>query len=201
MNNDITPIPISNFNIYMTKIDVDNLKIMEELDTGKRQVEPSYKDGFLSKTTVTYFEDERLPLNSPECEKLKKLMTEKVSSIVGKPMVLAEIWSLTLNRGQSITVHTHKSNTHMRPEDYYSVSYYVNAPEGSARLIFNVNICNTIERLIPITPEPGMFLIFNSFIQHYSDRHNSDEPRLVISANFHPKNPDLTPVPDWSAYN
>jgi hypothetical protein len=201
MNDDIISIPISDFNIYMTKIDVDNSKIMEELDTGKRQVEPSYKDGFLSKTTVTYFEDERLPLDAYECEKLKKLMTEKVSIAAGKPMVLAEIWSLTLNRGQSITVHTHKSNTHMRPEEYYSVSYYVNAPEGSARLIFNVSICNTIERLIPITPEPGMFLIFNSFIQHYSDRHSSDEPRLVISANFHPENPDLTPIPDWSAYN
>jgi hypothetical protein len=201
MSEEIIQIPLSDFSIHMTRINVDNLKILEELDSGKRQIEHSYREGFLSKTTVTYFEDERLPLNAPECEKLKQLMTDKVSAVAGKPMMLAEIWSLTLNRGQSITVHTHKSNTHMRPEDYYSVSYYVNAPEGSARLIFNVNICNTIERLIPITPEPGMFLIFNSFIQHYSDRHNSDEQRLVISANFHPENPDLTPVPDWSAYN
>jgi hypothetical protein len=201
MNDDIVSIPISDFNIYMTKVDVDNVKIAKELSDGKRQIEASYKDGFLSKTNVTYFEDERLPLNAQECEKLKSLMTEKVSIVAGKPMVLTEIWSLTLSRGQSITVHTHKSNTHMRPQDYYSVSYYVNAPEGSARLIFNVNICNTIERLIPITPKPGMFLIFNSFIQHYSDRHNSDDQRLVISANFHPKNPDLTPVPDWSAYD
>ena len=128
-------IPLSDFNIYMTRIDVDNLKILEELDSGKRQIEDSYREGFLSKTTVTYFEDERLPLNAPECEKLKKLMTEKVSAAAGKPMMLAEIWSLTLNRGQSITVHTHKSNTHMHPEEYYSVSYYVNAPEGSAKLI------------------------------------------------------------------
>ena len=201
MSEEVIQIPLSDFNIHMTRIDVDNLKILGELDSGKRQIEDSYREGFLSKTTVTYFEDERLPLNAPECEKLKRLMTDKVSAVAGKPMILAEIWSLTLNRGQSITVHTHKSNTHMHPEEYYSVSYYVNAPEGSAKLIFNVNICNTIERLIPITPESGMFLIFNSFIQHYSDRHNSDEPRLVISANFHPVEPNLEHVPDWSAYN
>jgi hypothetical protein len=201
MSEEITQIPLSDFNIHMTRIDVDNLKILEELDSGKRQIENSYREGFLSKTTVTYFEDERLPLNAPECEKLKRLMTDKVSAVAGKPMMLAEIWSLTLNKGQSITVHTHKSNTHMHPEEYYSVSYYVNAPAGSARLIFNINICNTVERLIPITPESGMFLIFNSFIQHYSDRHNSDEPRLVISANFHPVQPNLEHVPDWSAYN
>lgn len=199
--NEIVAIPLSSFNIYSTTLDVDNAKILDELQLGKRQIEESYRNGFLSKTTITYYEDERLPVGAPECEKLKKLMTETVSKIVGKKMRLSEIWSLTLRRGQSITVHTHKSNTHMHPEEYYSVSYYVNAPEGSARLIFNVNICNTIERLIPVTPKSGMFLIFNSFIQHYSDRHASDEPRLVISANFHPESPNKTVVPDWSAYN
>lgn len=201
MNEDVVSIPLSNFNIYLTTLDIDNSKILEELEHGKRQVEDSYRNGFLSKTTITYYEDEKLPLNAPECEKLKQLMTEKVSEIVGKKMKLAEIWSLTLGRGQSISVHTHKSNTHMHPDEYYSVSYYVNAPEGSARLIFNINICNTIERLVPVTPKSGMLLVFNSFIQHYSDRHASDKPRIVISANFHPESPNTTVVPDWSAYN
>jgi hypothetical protein len=201
MNEQVVSIPLSDFQIYCTTIDVDNEKIMHELNAGKRQVDEEYRNGFLSKTTITYYEDERLPLNSPECEKLKIAMTEKVSAIVGKQMKLMEIWSLTLEKGQSISAHTHKSNTHMHPDEYYSVSYYVNAPEGSARLIFNVNICNTVEKLIPVTPKSGMFLIFNSFIQHYSDRHCSDEPRLVISANFHPEHPNMTPIPDWSAYN
>jgi hypothetical protein len=201
MNNDAQSIPISDFCIYSTVLDVDNQKIMSELNAGKRQVEDEYRNGFLSKTTITYYEDERLPLGAPECERLKELMTKKVSSVIGRQMRLTEIWSLTLEKGQSISAHTHKSNTHMHPEEYYSASYYVNAPEGSARLIFNVNICNTIERLIPVSPKDGMFLIFNSFIQHYSERHNSEEPRLVISANFHPETPNTTPVPDWSAYN
>ena len=128
-------------------------------------------------------------------------MTEKVSLVAGKKMKIDECWSLTLNKGESVGPHSHKSNTHMHPVDYYSAAYYISVPAGSAKLIFNISVCNTIETLIPITPENGMFLVFNSFIQHYTDRNLSDEPRMVVSANFSPVTPNITPVPDWSAYN
>ena len=202
MNKEFKQINLINLNVFQTSIDsVDNKRLLNEIENYQSEIEQKYLDGYLNGGGHTYYEDKKFPKSMPESSLLFEEIENAVTQILGKSMKITEIWTLTLNKGESVSAHSHKSNTHMHPEEYYSVSYYVNAPEGSAKLIFNVNICNTIERLIPITPRSGMFLIFNSFIQHYSDRHNSDEPRLVISANFHPVEPNLKHVPDWSAYN
>jgi hypothetical protein len=85
--------------------------------------------------------------------------------------------------------------------EYYSVAYYPSAPTGSSKLIFQVSWCNTIESLISIDPKPGMLVVFNSYIQHMTNRHNAIDRRVVISANLKPDSPNTTVVPDWSAYD
>lgn len=109
------------------------------------------------------------------------------------------LWIL-LERGQSVVGHTHKVNTQIHPLDYYSISYYVNAPLESAELIFLTQYCNTIENATSIKPQIGMLTLFNSFIYHMTNRHYSDEKRIVISANFRPLKENLNINPDWSEY-
>jgi hypothetical protein len=116
-------------------------------------------------------------------------------------MILESIWSLILKNGESVSVHSHKSNTHMYPNDYFSIAYYVKTPPGSAKLFFEAPYCNTIENLISVEPKNGTLLIFNSFIKHFTERHLVNEDRVVVSANFIPKQPNLKPIPDWSAYS
>lgn len=176
--------------------EIDNNQLMYEITNFSSPV----KENYLKDKNHSYYEDMRYPFDQKESEKLIKVLTDKVCKIVGKEMLMEAIWSLTLQKGQSVAMHSHKSNAHKNHEEYYSIAYYASAPEGSANLSFSVTMCNTIEKLVEIKPEAGMLVVFNSYIPHMTNRHCSDIPRTVISANFIPKNPDNSSFQDWSAY-
>ena len=197
-------INLINLSVYSLIIDdIDNDQIYQDIVKFQKKLEP--KSGFLStENDATYFasyEDGTFPKESKECNKLKDKITAAVCSVLQKEMILESIWSLILKNGESVSVHSHKSNTHMYPNDYFSIAYYVKTPPGSAKLFFEAPYCNTIENLISVEPKNGTLLIFNSFIKHFTERHLVNEDRVVVSANFIPKQPNLKPIPDWSAYS
>jgi hypothetical protein len=177
--------------------DVDNELVAMEIEEFSGGI-PHVKD---PSPSHTFYEDRYYPFEKPECIKLLKAICGAVNSIVGKKMTIESIWTLTLEHGQSVVGHTHKVNNHLYPEDYYSVSYYVDAPEGSAELIFITHHCNTIEKTMSIKPQTGLLTIFNSYIHHMTNRHYGDKKRIVISANFRPSEENLTISPDWSDYS
>jgi hypothetical protein len=178
-------------------IGIDNQKLLNEISNTRGDID----DTFLEDKHHTYYEDKRYPFGHVESEKLINKLTDTVSNILKREMVLSEIWTLTLEHGQSVAAHSHKSNTHLRPEEYFSIAYYPSAPENSADLIFLANAANTIDSSVVVKPETGDLIIFNSYLTHMTNRHrNKTEPRVVISANFIPKNPDRSPTQDWSAY-
>ncbi len=148
----------------------------------------------------SFYEDRTYPFEKPECAKLIGKIESAVSEIVHKEMEIDSVWTLTLEKYQAVSAHSHKVNNHIYPEEYYSISYYINAPVNSAELIFITNHCSILEKTSSIKPETGMLIVFNSFLTHMTNRHYNDEPRIVISANLSPKNPNLTINPDWSAY-
>jgi hypothetical protein len=176
--------------------EIDNKKLMYEILNFSTPI----KQDFIEDKNHSYYEDMRYPFGCEESEKLINLLIKKVSEIVGKEMEMEAIWSLTLNNGQSVAMHSHKSNFHVHDEEYYSIAYYVSSPEGSADLCFSATACNTLENTTQIRPEEGMLVVFNSFVPHMTNRHKSDISRTVISANFTPKYPDLSRFQDWSAY-
>lgn len=175
---------------------IDNALVEKEIKEFSGKI-PDIKDPH---PAHTFYEDRYYPFEKPECAKLLVKITETVNAILGREMVMDSAWTLTLERGQSVVGHTHKVNTQLYPLDYYSISYYVNAPAGSAELIFVTPYCNTIENTTTIKPETGMLTLFNSFIYHMTNRHYSDEKRIVISANFRPLKENLNINPDWSEY-
>jgi hypothetical protein len=186
-------------NVFKTKIkNVNNNKLVEEIKDCSGEIGQQ----FLSKENHTYYEDKRYPFGQPESEKLINTLSEAVNSIVGVKMVLSEIWTLTLNYGQSVAAHSHKSNTHMHDEEFFSIAYYPSAPEGSADLIFMVDACNTLEKSVSIKPETGGLVVFNSYLMHMTNRHqNKNTERIVVSANFKPEKPSSMETQDWSAYS
>lgn len=197
--NNVEKINLISIDVLKTQIlDIDNTKLLEEIADARGEIDAE----FIDNKHHTYYEDRRYPFGMIESEKLIHKLTEHVSSALGRDMVLNDIWTLTLEYGQSVSAHSHKSNMHFRPEEYYSIAYYPSAPDGSADLVFLVNAGNTIEKSIEIKPETGDLIIFNSYLMHMTNRHkNKEEPRIVISANFSPKDPDTTPTQDWSAYS
>jgi len=197
--NDVEKINLIQIDVLKTKMfDIDNTKLIQEIINTRGEIDENY----LEDKHHTYYEDKRYPFGYIESERLIDRLSERVSVALGREMILSEIWTLTLEHGQSVAAHSHKSNTHLHPEEYFSIAYYPSAPTGSADLIFLANAANTIDSSIMITPEPGDLIIFNSYLTHMTNRHrNKDEPRIVISANFSPKNPSVTPTQDWSAYS
>lgn len=196
---DAEKINLLSIDVLRTKIlGIDNEKLIKEIFSTRGDIDET----FLEDKHHTYYEDKRYPFGLIESEKLIDKLTEMVSISLNREMVLSEIWTLTLEHGQSVAAHSHKSNTHLRPEEYFSIAYYPSAPENSADLIFLVSAGNTIENSVMIKPETGDLIIFNSYLMHMTNRHrNRDNPRVVISANFVPKNPDTNPTQDWSAYS
>lgn len=176
---------------------IDNKKLYEEIKTHSKKVD----DSFINDKNHSYFEDQTYPFGATESEKLITALSSEVSMAVGREMILNDIWTLTLQYGQSVGYHSHKSNKHFYPNEYYSIAYYANAPENSADIQFSLTACNTIENFITVPAEEGLLVIFNSFIPHMTNRHNNlNENRVVVSANFSPKYPTRTETQDWSAY-
>ena len=197
--NNVETIPLIAINVLKTSIDgIDNAKLVDEIKNTRGEIDKSY----LEDQHHTYYEDKRYPFGMPESEKLIIKLTDTVSSVLGKEMELSEIWTLTLDEGQSVAAHSHKSNMYIHQEEYFSIAYYPNAPENSADLIFMATACNTIETSITIPPRTGDLVIFNSYLMHMTNRHrNKEKQRIVISANFAPKSPNVKPSQDWSAYS
>ena len=195
--NNIDVINLFSLNVYTSYLNnIDNNLILKEIEEHSGSI-PDVKDPY---PAHTFYEDRTFPFNMPECKKLFFEIERTVSSALNRPMNIDSIWTLSLEKGQSVTAHTHKVNTHLYPEEYFSISYYINAPENSADLIFTTSHCNAIETSTAIAPKTGMLIMFNSFINHMTNRHYNEEPRVVVSANLSPVKPNLSANPDWSAY-
>lgn len=204
MNEKYQEIPLIRLSAYSTIIDsVDNSLIYEDIIRFQKDAKSSIgeKNTGVEGSYYASYEDSLFPKYSEECKKLVLAIKDSVCSILGVEMTMESIWALILRKGESVSAHSHKSNTHMFPNEYFSIAYYVRTPPGSARLFFEAPYCNTIENLVSVNPKDGTLLIFNSFVKHFTERHQIDEERVVVSANFRPVQPNLTPVPDWSAYD
>lgn len=187
--------------VFTTNIeDIDNEKLLNEINNTKNVIPEELISGFGKKTTHTWFEDGMYPWGKPEALNLTKKIEDICKLVSGSEMRVDEAWTITLNQGQSVTSHSHRSNWHMYPNEYLSAAYYVNAPEGSAPLIFEAGYCDIAQNTYSITPKTGMLVIFNSFMTHMTGRHLSETPRVVVSSNLSPIIPTTTRQPDLSPY-
>lgn len=190
---EIKELPLIHQSVFESFIpSVNNEALIAELQT--------FYANITSKLNDIYDWDMSFPSAGPESEKLKAEISKRVDAVAGKPMVCREIWMYTMSKFMTMPQHNHKTNYQLHPEEYYSIAYYAHAPEGGANLHFVANYANTMESRIMVKAETGKLIIFNSFLDHYTDRHLSDEQRMCISGNYKPETPDKTMVPDWSTY-
>lgn len=197
MNSEISKINLSPIYCYTKKIksvDFDSLKksiikskeIIFEFDS---KLDNAHTTG-----------DRYFPHGDENAEKLKKEIIALAEESLGKQYKIVDIWAVKLEKGQATSYHKHSSNSHLFPQEYWSGVVYVNAPENSARLCLYAAACNSVEFVEKINPEQGLAVIFNSYVPHQTERHQSSEPRICISFNLEPLNPNLEVVPDMSAW-
>ena len=107
-------------------------------------------------------------------------------------------WFNIMKAGNSINVHSHS------PGPVWSGVYYVTAPKGSSKICFTQNRTHIKElqktkegkktyyykyighnfQEVPYTPEPGMMLIYPSWLDHRVSMHSVPTERIAISFNL-----------------
>lgn len=105
----------------------------------------------------------------------------------GLGMRLDNAWVSVYGRDHFVPQHTH-------PMSHLSLAFYASAAAGTGRLVFDNPARGHFEHFYPpeiswlqprssIQPERGMFVVFPSYLVHYTEPHASDHPRIIYSAN------------------
>ncbi len=196
--NEVPLIRLSAFTCILD--DIDNDVIARQMYSQAIPIERETPDyGWISRGFVQ-FDDLVVPV-SDEISALEEKIKTVIHRISGKECVIDDIWGVVLEKHQSVLAHSHRSNLHSHPEEHYSFAYYPDCPVGSAELIFMVGYCDTMQHAVPIKPQPGLLVVFNSFISHMTARHALEATRLVISGNTSPVSPNAEPNADWTVYH
>jgi hypothetical protein len=200
MNREIKNVSLVSQLVHVTKLeDIDHDQIASDIELyapGTKEELLEY--GQFSRKFVQH-ENLVMPV-TPEITRLEKAVLETMKQLTGRDYEIHDMWSVKLIMNQSIIAHSHHSNLHIHPEEYYSIAYYPQVPDGAAELVFTADWCGLMQTSVPLTPEKGLLVIFNSYITHMTARHVVDTPRLVVSINLGPVKPDTTPSADWSVY-
>jgi uncharacterized protein (TIGR02466 family) len=111
--------------------------------------------------------------------------------VVGKAdagMRIDSAWSSIYGRGHFIPQHTH-------PMSHLSLVFYAAATEGTGHIVFENPAIAHFQHFYPpeiswmhyrfsIQPKKGMFVVFPSYLVHNTDPHESDDLRVIYSANL-----------------
>lgn len=102
-------------------------------------------------------------------------------------MRLDNAWASVYGRGHFVPHHTH-------PLSHLSLVFYAAATPGTGQLIFDNPARGHFEHFYPpelswlqprstIEPRKGRFVVFPSYLVHHTEPHDSDEFRVIYSAN------------------
>lgn len=111
--------------------------------------------------------------------------------VVGKPnipMKISNAWASIYGRDHFVPQHTH-------PMSHLSLVFYAAATEGTGHLVFENPARGHFQHFYPpeiswlhyrfsIQPKKGLFVVFPSYLAHNTEPHESDELRVIYSANL-----------------
>jgi hypothetical protein len=200
MNREIVDIQLIAQRVHTVSLDdIDHEQVASDIElyaVNIQQESPEY--GWISRGFVQH-EDLVMPV-TPEITKLENAVLDTIKQLTGREYKIDDTWSVRLVKNQSVIAHSHHSNLHLQPDEYYSIAYYPQVPEGSAELIFSADWCGIRQAIVSVVPKRGLLVIFNSYITHMTARQQVDETRIVVSMNLSPVEPTQSPNADWSVY-
>jgi uncharacterized protein (TIGR02466 family) len=157
--------------------------------SGKRAQKPEdfKKHGFTSYHNVNLGDREDFEfMNRAAMEMFKQYL-----HVVGKPntaMRISNAWASIYGRDHFVPQHTH-------PMSHLSLVFYAAATEGTGHLVFENPARGHFQHFYPpeiswlhyrfsIQPKKGLFVVFPSYLAHNTEPHESDELRVIYSANL-----------------
>lgn len=117
----------------------------------------------------------------PFVDTLNNIAAEALSLYSKKRYSIQSMWA-NVN-------YTNNFNAHHIHEGYLSGVFYLQVPANSGRLILVNPAIRSGMSLIrqkdyPISPEPLACILFPSWLEHYVEPNNSEQPRISISFNI-----------------
>jgi len=111
----------------------------------------------------------------------------RVVGKAGAAMRMDSAWSSVYGKGHYVPQHTH-------PMSHLSLVYYAAATEGTGHLVFENPARAHFQHFYPpeiswmpyrysIQPKKGLFVVFPSYLVHNTEPHDSDDFRVIYSAN------------------
>lgn len=187
---EIKELPVIRQSVFSLQLEnIDNIALIKELESYYSNISASNASS-----------DMRFPQAGEQSSKLQTAINSGVNLVAGKEMECREFWMFSLTDGGAVPLHNHWTNYQMHPEEYYSVAYYPAIPYGAAKIHFVATYCRMMKHVLTVEPSAGMLLIFNSYLDHYTDRNSTTEKRTCISANYRPVSPDKSLVSDWTSF-
>ena len=136
--------------------------------------------------SATGFEDSPLDPAAPEVKQLRATIKKTIHQHIDSRLTEGEIWGHVLRTGESTQIHSHRSK-----QDWALLNtswvYYPHIPQGEnigGRIVFQTQIGGhqTLNR--DFDPQAGDFIIFPSWLPHFTTRNISPEVRISISGNY-----------------
>ena len=171
------------------------LEEIRRLDgAGREWSTENYRSGYTSYSSADDL-TRRFPVFDQLQERLAKPALEYARALdfemKGRRLEMTTCWINAMGRGCHHSAHIH-------PLSHLSGTYFVSVPRGSGSFKIEdprlVNFMNSParrdaarernRRFIEITPEPGMFVLFESWLRHEVPANNSKETRVSISFNY-----------------
>ena len=184
--------PVEVFKIFLHNHEEINDSILEQLCTT-----PEYKE---YKNTKQY---KNLAIKPTDVSSVQYVLLRAIAIIEKLTKQTYQIdadgwWFNIMKAGNSINVHSHS------PGPVWSGVYYVTAPKGSSKICFTQNRTHIKElqktkegkktyyykyighnfQEVPYTPEPGMMLIYPSWLDHRVSMHSVPTERIAVSFNL-----------------
>ncbi len=141
----------------------------------------------------TSFYTQRI-MEMPEFEGIHRAAVDAFNNYVhvmgrgGEPFYVQHSWVSSYGEGHFVPEHIHTFS-------HLSCVFYAHAVENTGAIVFknpalpiygmcqdqHSSLFNDIQRL---APKVGSFYVFPSFMPHYTEKHESDEKRVIFSANM-----------------
>jgi len=170
------------------------LSFAEDDEAGRRWCQENFYPGYTSYGSLN-----DLLSRAPCFSLLKKFLDAQAVAFVndvhfdlgaGK-LTLDTLWFNVLDPGGFHSGHIH-------PHSVISGTYYAAVPDGAASLKFedprlammmaapsrSDNAPENMRNFVYLAPQPGMVLMWESWLRHEVVRNDTDEPRISVSFNY-----------------
>ena len=170
-------------NVFASRIEgLDNKKLSELALEEAENLEKRKSEN----PSATGFEDSPLDHNAPAVKQLRATIKRTIHKHIDSRAQEGEMWAHVLKPGETTQIHSHRNK---KDWDFLGLSwvYYPQMPEGEnigGKIVFQTQIGGTKTINKDFTPKTGMFIIFPSWLPHFTTRNEAPEPRVSISGNY-----------------